>query len=109
MPEYKRLKTMSFNEAEKLSELASRWLLAGDIQSLCATQIMIAHWMRQSVGVGFSVFASQWVEAQRNGHTKSTAAMAEAWPFDGEYHMYQHGSVYYRRKVNPTARDWLNE
>lgn len=97
---------MSYDERERLKDFARARGDAGDIQSLVATLIMISHWMRQSVGVGFHEYACQWVEAQREhaGSSQSTPAMADEWPFSGEHHIYPRCTTYFRRKLNPDER-----
>ena len=77
---------MDYSEREALKRFAGACESRGDIQSLTRTLVMIAHWMRQSKPVGFTEYACQWVEAQRErtDGNQSTPEMAEQWPFSGK-------------------------
>lgn len=84
---------MTYAEREALKTFAR------NNENLEETIIMIAHWMRQDLDIGFSNYAANWAIGHRETNVK---AMLRQWPLKGERHIKDGGSDWH---INPIISD----
>ena len=82
---YKKLleatpQAMTYQEREDLKYIASELASNGDTDSLFNLVTLIAHWMRQLPTIPFSVYASNWIHADRD----VTQKLKDAFPLKGK-------------------------
>ena len=76
---------ITYEEREKLKYIASRGFCLAE----CLT--MIAHFARQTERIEFSLYASNWIEAEKR---KDLSALKEFFPFSG------------KRRIADNCSDW---
>ena len=92
---YKKLiedtpQAMTYQEREDLKILASDLAQTKDADSLRDLLVMIAHWMRQVPEIPFSIYASNWIHADRD----VTQKLKDAFPLKG------------KRMIGDKCSDW---